>query len=157
MSRRYTQDAHRKRSPMIRIPTPARTLHIGVAVLVALLAVTACGDPTSERLDRKKEEAAWCHQQGGTYIAQVSYHEPEGPHFRTKRYNTCEVPPPSAPTDCYTTAETAPDGAPTDTNWYAYYLLGKGGAGAGGLDEYEHCAQFAVIRPPAETAGTTGK
>ena len=48
---------------------------------------------------------------------------------------------------CYTTAGDAAAGVPTDVNWYAYYLLGHGGAGAGGLAKYAHCKHAAVVRP----------
>ena len=68
----------------------------------------------------------------GRHLHRGKFHT-MSPKVRTsaqKGTTPVRCPPPSSPTGCYTTAETAPDGAPTDTNWYAYYLLGKGGSGS---------------------------
>ena len=49
-----------------------------------------------------------------------------------------EAPPASQPAEhyvgpdeCYTQGEDLPPEIPRDVNWYAWYLLGKQGAGAG--------------------------
>lgn len=96
------------------------------------------------------QDMAWCHGLGGTYSNTLSKLDfGREPYYKEDVRGQCAIPPPPASENCYTTEQDAPIGAPLGVNWYAYYLLDKNGAGAGGLDEYEHCAEFAVTRPRA--------
>ena len=130
-----------------RVP-PVVGAMIWVAALAALtltaLVVSACGSSPEEKQERAVQRMDWCHELGGAYSGDVT--SSGGPRF-TGAPGRCEIPPPSAPEGCYTPRQDAPPGVPSGVNWYAYYLLDKGGAGAGGLDEYAHCKGFAVVSP----------
>ena len=118
--------------------TPRTIPHLpmlGAVILSLMLMSSACS--TSEAVEQRAlEDADWCIERGGTFTWE------DGSWGDT---STCAFPAP-APERCYTT-EDAPAGVPRDTNWYAYYLLNKNGAGAGGLDKYAICARFPVKRP----------
>ena len=112
-----------------------RLLAWGVIALTLALTSGACA--TRQAVQQKVvEDAEWCFERGGTFTWE------DGSWGDTR---VCEFPA-VAPDSCYTT-EDAPAGVPRDTNWYAYYLLSKDGAGAGGLDKYAACAQFPVTKP----------
>ena len=116
------------------------------AVFVVFLVIFKAS--AGEKHEQALRQMAWCHDLGGTYTNDIHDREHNGvPRFDGPD-GTCEVSP-TQPLrgDCYTTEESAPTGVPVGVNWYAYYLLGKGGAGAGGLDEYAHCAGSPVVRP----------
>ena len=114
----------------------------GVALIFLLM------PSADEQRDHAMRQMAWCHDLGGIYSNKIDKGDRDGAPLFDKSRGTCEVPPEwSLPADCYTTKDADPAGAPIGVNWYAYYLLDKGGGGAGGLDEYEHCAKFPVVRP----------
>ena len=131
---------------------PPKAFLIGTSMLilalVAFVVVLAKTAPNaSEKQARAMRHMAWCHDSGGVYPNKIASKDHDGAPRFVGAKGTCEIPPASVPEDCYTTEQDAPMGAPVGVNWYAYYLLDK--SGAGGLDEYEHCAEFAVTRPRA--------
>ena len=125
---------------------------VALALCCAVVVLSAAGLASCGGEDRallSQENLEWCQSEGGEFKWQTK----EG--FFSHVSDACTIPAPSQsapslqtviPEDCYTPAADAPESVPRNVNWYAYYLLGKGGAGAGGLDKYEHCKDFPVVR-----------
>ena len=126
----------------------------GVALVGFMFISTACSN-TNDIVytgDEHKEAMEWCHEQDGTYQSGIIRYSVNSETYVMFPVNDrCLIPPSpttatSLPENCYTPNAEQTPGIPRNTNWYAYYLLGKNGAGAGGLDKYDHCKNLPVIR-----------
>ena len=142
------QLSDRRVDPASRLQThgPIYSLIIVVVLFIAAAVFMACSSG-SDKQNRAVVHMEWCHQMGGTYWNQLSLDWVDGSPRFVGAGGDCEIPPQgSTPNDCYTAQDNTPPGVPRGVNWYAYYLLSKGGAGAGGLDEYDHCKALPVVQ-----------